>query len=220
MKEYYGIIPGQDGRLSKITKWGVALVAVFMGIKGVQAGRWAYVPLALVLIIVAFFRKEQVISERGIDVQRIFVFYRNHSVWPWKEVTKIRADYVTMDPMAVLLVYRGSKRLQIMMQAEDARAVVRMGRRINSSIELEVRDASGEHSSSDERRDEANAAAPDEAAVQTPEDFASVKKEMEWKKQRLEELEQYTQPDPATANVLRPKKPLKDFRPGFMRSKD
>ena len=57
--EFFGIIPGQSSRLSKITKWLVAAVAVFMGYKGVQAGLWYYIPFALVLIVIAFFRKVQ-----------------------------------------------------------------------------------------------------------------------------------------------------------------
>ena len=65
--EYFGIIPGQSSRLSKVTKWLVAAVAVFMGYKGVQAGLWYYIPFALVLIVIAFFRKEQVLSDKGID---------------------------------------------------------------------------------------------------------------------------------------------------------
>ena len=42
--EYYGIIPGQNGKVANITKWLVAIIAVFMGYKGIQAGLWYYIP--------------------------------------------------------------------------------------------------------------------------------------------------------------------------------
>ncbi len=211
--EYFGIVPGQSSRLSKITKWGVALVAVYMGVRGVQAGLWYYIPFALILIIFSFYRKEQAISAKGLDDRRVFIVYKTHSIWPWKDVTRILADYETMKPLAMLLVASGDKKRQYMLKEEDAKAVLKLAEKQNPQIIIETQDASGRHRNyqyNGSTRNERKAA--ERGEIQQPESFESVKEELKKQKERAEQLASYRRPDPASANVTRPAAKLKGFR--------
>ena len=209
--EYFGIIPGQSSRLSKVTKWFVAAVAAYMGFRGVQAGLWYYIPFALALILVAFYRKEQVLSEKGIDFRKVFVVYKTHSIWPWTEATRIIADYETMKPAALLLVYRGQKPRQIMMQAADAKAVVKLARKINPDIALETRDETGTHKAYNYNRTGRKSKKSDQIPVSQAEDFRSVKEALKKEQERAQRLASARRPDPRTANKIRPDRKLKGF---------
>ncbi|MBQ9061162.1 MAG: hypothetical protein IJ128_08460 [Firmicutes bacterium] len=209
--DYFGIIPGQSSRLSKVTKWFVAAVAAYMGFRGVQAGLWYYIPFALALIVVAFFRKEQVLNDEGIDFRRVFVVYKTHSIWPWQEVTRILADYETMKPAALLLVYRGDKPRQIMMAAEDAKAVVKLARKKNPDIVLETQDETGRHKAYNYNRGSSQSKKTGQIPVQQAEDFSAVKEAMKKKQERAEYLAGLHRPDPRTSNKIRPEKKLRGF---------
>ena len=168
--EYYGVVPGQNTRFSKITKWGVALLAVFMGWKGIQAGYWYYIPFALLLILFALYRKDFALSEKGVDMRRLFLVYTNHDLWSWDTVTHIIVDYEMMKPSAMILIARGdNKKRQFMMRAEDARAAVKLAQKKNPQIKVEIQDASGRHTeypynqSTRNERKAARAAASDQA---------------------------------------------------------
>ena len=206
--EYYGIIPGQNGKVANITKWLVAIIAVFMGYKGVQAGLWYYIPLAIGLIIVAFFKKEQVISPKGLDVRRVFVVYTAHSIWPWEEITRVHANFESMKPGAVLTFSRDNKKRQVIMRGEDARAVLKMGRKINPGLQVEEVDASGVHKSYQYNRDGGKKNDASEETVQLAENFAEVKEELA----RKADYSRFAPPDPAKATVRRPDRSLKGFR--------
>ena len=143
--EYYGMDPGTNGRFSKITKWGVVVVCAYLGVYGAMAGRWFYIPFALVLIVFSFFRKEYVLSSGGFDTRRVFLFYKTHNIWSWDEVTHIIVDYEMMKPAAMILIARGKQRRQFSMRAEDAEAAVKLARKKNPDIILETQDASGRH---------------------------------------------------------------------------
>lgn len=209
--EYFGIIPGQSSRLSKVTKWLVAAVAVFMGYKGVQAGLWYYIPFALVLIVIAFFRKEQVLSEKGIDFRRVFIVYKTHSIWSWTEVTRILADYETMKPAALLLIYKGSKPRQIMMKADEAKAVVKLARKKNPDIILETQDETGRHKAYNYNRSTGKSKKAGQVPVQQAENFSEVKAALQKEQERARRLANARRPDPRTANKIRPEKKLKGF---------
>lgn len=210
--EYFGMVPGQSSRLSRITKWFVAAVAVYMGIRGVQAGLWYYIPFALALVVVAFYRKEQVLSDQGVDFRRVFIVYRTHDLWPWEDVTRIIADYETMKPTAMLLISKGSKNRQVLMVEEEAKKIVQLATKKNPKIVLETQDASGRHRAyqyNGSTRNERKAA--QSGQVQQPEDFRSVKEELRREQERLERIASAVRPDLATAAIKKPSRKLKGF---------
>lgn len=210
--EYFGMVPGQSSRLSKVTKWFVAAVAVYMGIRGVQAGLWYYIPFALALVVVAFYRKEQALTDQGVDFRRVFIVYKTHDIWPWEEVTRIIADYETMKPTAMLLISRGSKNRQILMVEEEAKKIVQLATKKNPKIVLQTQDASGRHTAyqyNGSTRNERKAAQG--KPVRQAEDFKTVKEEIRREQERLERIASAVRPDLKTAAIKKPSRKLKGF---------
>lgn len=179
--EYFGILQTKESTLSSITKWAVAAAAVYMAILGVQQKYWVFIIFALIVIGVAFHRKKQVINQHGVDVMDIFIIYKHHRRWRWRDVVRMHADCVAQAPNAVVLIASvNGKQRQFIMTPEDALASLELAKEMNPAIRATIRK---------------NTAKASKGGRKIP----------------AEELASYTRPAPDKANIRMSNRRLKRF---------
>lgn len=124
--EFYGFLPNQS-KMSNIVKWLVAAAAVYMAILGVMQKLWAFIILALIVIGVAFHRKEHVINPMGVDIRDVFIVYRRRHLWRWREVRHV---HIVENPDAprtkVIFSSVDGKTRQFLMKTEEIDDIINL----------------------------------------------------------------------------------------------
>ena len=66
-------------------------------------GQYFYLIVLTILMLAIFFKKEQVISEEGIDIKYYLLGIKSVSHWDWKDITSMKPDYLKARPDVILL---------------------------------------------------------------------------------------------------------------------
>ena len=131
------------GILRKRPRWEMGLLlagAILFLIIEIFAGQWFGIPLAVFVIIACFFRKEQLVSDDGIDIVYYLFGKDTHHLWTWREITAIQTDYKASSPNVRLNIARDVVIRPLVMTADDAEAVLKLAKRQNRKIHIEDKD--------------------------------------------------------------------------------
>lgn len=94
---YYGAVKENGTWLKK----GVIIIVPMMIILAIYSGHYIYGVFPLLLMPAAFYKKQYVISDKGVDIQITFIRWTSHDLWYWDEIKSISVDtqledYVTL----------------------------------------------------------------------------------------------------------------------------
>lgn len=133
MMKYRGILPERKNWV----KAAIALAAVCMMYLEAARGQWIYVPIALLVILACFFKKEHIISEEGVDIRYELFRMPIHNCWTWDEITTMHTDYRKASPNVMLHIGKDISARTFVMEPSDCQAALRLAARMNPGIYIE-----------------------------------------------------------------------------------
>lgn len=133
MAKYKGIVKEREPWLQK----AIIIAAVFMIFLEIASGMWTYLGATLVALLACFLKKEQNVSEEGVDTVLKLFGYEHHSLWTWDEITAMRTDHKKQKPKVVLTMAKDVNLRSYVMKASDCKAVLEMAKAINPLINID-----------------------------------------------------------------------------------
>ena len=131
--EYRGIVKERDRRMNALF---IAL-AVFMLALTLMTHKWFYIPMALLVILACYYRREHIISERGVEIRSLlFGWYIRKDLWRWDEVGSMETNYEKAAPNVQLLITNDIVIRAFVMTRKDVRGALALARRMNPSIQM------------------------------------------------------------------------------------
>lgn len=109
----------------------LALIMLYIEIR---RGRYWYLPIAVFILLAAFFQKEYKISEEGVDIEYRLFGYRTHNYWFWKDITTLHTDYRKASPNVLLHIGKDVVVRTFVMDKESCQASLSLARKINPKI--------------------------------------------------------------------------------------
>ena len=97
-------------------------------------GQYFYLILLTILMLAIFFKKEQVISEEGIDIKYYLLGIKSVSHWDWKDITSMKPDYLKARPDVILLIAKDVTIRNFRMKAADASGVMQLAKKMNPKL--------------------------------------------------------------------------------------
>ncbi|WP_130863665.1 hypothetical protein [Bacilliculturomica massiliensis] len=131
--KYKGILPERKTWI----KAAIFIIAGYMLAVEILAGRWAYVPITILVMPACFFKKEQIISEDGVDIQYMLFGRIMHNYWSWDEITTLHVDHRRARPNVMLHIGKGVVTRSYIMDPADCRAVLKLAAHMNPAVYIE-----------------------------------------------------------------------------------
>ena len=91
MREYFGKV----GEHKKSVRISVGCLGAYMVFQSIYTGNYIFAMLGVAVIVSVFFRKQQVVSEKGVELRYSIFGIPFDNVWKWDEVTSIHLKYVS-----------------------------------------------------------------------------------------------------------------------------
>ena len=130
MEEYRGLIRERDVWL----KVGLLIGCGVLFYVQLMRGQIFYMIAILILAISLFFKKEHIISEKGIDINYYVLGIKSINHWDWDEVTSMKPDYLKARPDVILLIAKDISIRSFKMKPEDARGAMQLAKRMNPKL--------------------------------------------------------------------------------------
>lgn len=131
--EYKGILPERKTWV----KIAAVILVGYMLYREILIGQWIYIPLAVLILLACFYKKEHIISEEGVDIRGNVLSVPLHNWWKWDEITTIHADYKKASPNVMLHIGKDVVTRSFVMKPADIPAVVELAARKNPEIYIE-----------------------------------------------------------------------------------
>lgn len=122
---------------SPLVRGIIFLVALLMLGLEIWRGLYIYILITLLVALIPFFDKAQIISESGIDVEYKLFNSVMHNVWEWSEITTLHADYRKAGENVMLHIGKGIVTRTFVVTSADAQAAKKMARKANPQIYIE-----------------------------------------------------------------------------------
>ena len=97
-------------------------------------GQYFYLIVLTILMLAIFFKKEQVISEEGIDIKYYLLGIKSVSHWDWKDIISMKPDYLKARPDVILLIAKDVTIRNFRMKAADASGVMQLAKKMNPKL--------------------------------------------------------------------------------------
>lgn len=131
--KYRGVVPERKTWV----KAGIAVLAAYMIYREAMSGQWIYVPVAVLVILACFFKKEHIVSEEGVDIAHSLFGIKMHNLWKWEEITTLHTDRKRARPNVMLHIGKDVVTRTFVMKPSDCQAAVELAARMNSRIYIE-----------------------------------------------------------------------------------
>lgn len=115
----------------------IALVAAYMLYLEIRAEQWIYVPIAILVILACFFRKEQLISKEGVDIKYFLFNVPMHNYWRWEEITTLHTDRKKAAPNVMLHIGKDIVTRTFVMKPIDCEGALNLAAEMNPKIYIE-----------------------------------------------------------------------------------
>lgn len=86
------------------------------------------------VMVAAFFEKQHIVSEKGVDIEYHLFGMVMHNYWSWDEVTTMHPDYIKARPNVMLHIGKDIVTRSFIMTVSDANGILELAQRMNSSI--------------------------------------------------------------------------------------
>ncbi len=119
-------------------KIAALIVAAFLMYYEVLRGQYIYIPLAILVMVAVFFRKEHVISKEGVDIDYIiFESVHQHHLWTWDEIDTLHVDRRKAKPNVMLHIGKDVVVRTFTFRPEDVDGIVELAKAMNPRIYIE-----------------------------------------------------------------------------------
>lgn len=133
------------------------LLAGIMLVREAMLKQWIYVPVALLVMLACFYRREQIISEAGVDIRSTLFGFTTHNLWGWDVITTLHTDHKKAKPNVQLHIGKDVVVRTFVMKPSDCRAVLKLAAERNPKIYIEdlTEEEQARRSQERQRREEA-----------------------------------------------------------------
>ena len=132
--KYQGIVKQRETWLTVV----IFILAVFLLYREVAAGQYIYIPLALMVMLACFFRREHIISEEGVNIKNIlFNACIKNDIWAWDEVTTLHPDYKKARPNVMLHIGKDVVTRTFTLTQADCQGAIALARSMNPNIYID-----------------------------------------------------------------------------------
>ncbi len=101
----------------------------------IKSKMYFYIPITLLLIAAVFFRKEHVVSEKGVDIVYDILGFRTDNVWAWEDIAMIQPDYMKAAPNTMVIFEKNTSMLRpFVFEPDDAIMVLEFAKKMNPEI--------------------------------------------------------------------------------------
>lgn len=127
---FKGIVPEKKPAV----RIAAAVIAVAMLILETMWGQYIYIPIAILVILACFLKKEHVVSEEGVDIvyNLLGITHVNH--WSWNEITAIRTDRQKERPNVQLHIAKDVNIRLFVMTPSNCLGTLELAQRMNPDI--------------------------------------------------------------------------------------
>lgn len=122
---------------SPLVRGIIFLVALLMLGLEIWRGLYIYIPITLLVALIPFFDKAQIISESGIDVEYKLFNSVMHNIWNWGEITSLHLDYRKGGANVMLHIGKEIVTRTFVVTPSDAILAKEMARKANPNIYIE-----------------------------------------------------------------------------------
>ena len=131
--EYKGILKERQNWLTIL----FVILAALMLWRTVATEHWSYIPIVILVILACFFRKEQIVSEEGVNIRYIlFGRFIMNNLWGWEEITSIQTNYRKAAPNVQVLIARDVVIRPFIVTRQDANGIQALSERMNPRIQM------------------------------------------------------------------------------------
>jgi hypothetical protein len=131
--EFKGIVRERDTKLKVI----FALLAAYLMYREIIAKQYIYVPIACLVILACFFKKEHIVNEKGIDIKYNIFSITMNNYWNWNEITTIHADHRKAKPNVMIHIGKDITTRIFIMKSSEYKRVLEFAKRMNPNIFIE-----------------------------------------------------------------------------------
>ncbi len=110
---------------------------------------WLYIMLAIILMLAIFFKKEHVVSEKGVAIEYDLFGMKVTNKWEWNQITAIRPDFKKAKPNILLEIAKDVTIRAFVFEEEDAWGVMELAKKMNPDMYVDDR-------TEEERREDAD----------------------------------------------------------------
>lgn len=132
---YKGIVKTRDTRRKGILLIG-GIIILYMAY---LQRNWLYIMMAIILIMAIFFKKEHVVSERGISIEYELFGIKVSNKWEWSEITAVRPDYKKAKPNVLMEIAKDVTIRGFVFSEEDAWGVIELAKKMNPNAYVDDR---------------------------------------------------------------------------------
>ncbi|MGP1570272.1 MAG: hypothetical protein ACTTH0_05055 [Eubacteriales bacterium] len=122
---------------SPLVRGAIFVIALMMLGLEIWKSLYIYIPITLLVALVPFFHKAQIISDVGIDVEYRLFNSIMHNIWKWEEITTLHADYRKAGANVMLHIGKDIVTRTFVVTPSDAIKAKEIARKYNPQIYIE-----------------------------------------------------------------------------------
>ena len=128
--EYKGIVRQRPGYFVPLA----ITICVLIILRDIILSHLSYAPIAAIVIIACFFKKDYTINEGGIDLVYTLFKMRTVNHWEWRDITSFPVDKKRAYAKVMLHIGKDSATRTYTMEPGDVDGIIRLAKSKNSKI--------------------------------------------------------------------------------------
>lgn len=130
MNKFYGIVKTRSNGF-KVAVVIAALVLLYINIVQKQ---YIFIPIVILVFLAAFFKKEYIFDEKGVDIKHMLFGGTVHNYWTWNEVTTLHVDYRKARPNVMIHIGKDVVTRSFTVVPDDVEPILELAESKNSNI--------------------------------------------------------------------------------------
>ncbi len=132
--KYYGIMPEHK----RWVRFAVAFIGAYILFKAfTEPNHWYYFPVGILVILCAFFWKQYIVDENGVDVRSNMVGIIGHNLWKWEDITSLHTDYEAAAPNVQCHFGRDVVTRTFVFSYDDSQAILKLAEEMNPDMYID-----------------------------------------------------------------------------------
>lgn len=112
---------------------------------------YLYMSITVIIALAVFFKKEHVVSEKGVAIEYNLLGMPVTNKWEWDQITAIRPNFKKAKPNILLEIAKDVTIRAFVFEAEDAWGVMELAKKMNPDIYVDDRTEEERREDEDEK---------------------------------------------------------------------
>ena len=144
---YKGIVKERDSKRKMLLLAG-CLIMLFLS---VNMKNFLYICMSVILGVAVFFKKEHVVSEKGVSIKYSLFGMKVDYKWEWSEITGIRPDFKKAKPDVLLEIAKDVTIRGFIFKKEEIPGILELAKRMKPDMYVDERTEEERMEAEDER---------------------------------------------------------------------